>query len=236
MRRNKLDFTSDKINIFLMVLDKSGSMACNRSNVKDGMNMYKESFESFPEKGSIAVSVCMFSEDFEKRPFEGVDEIDFSYYTDGGTALYYSICKGAEYLQEYIQEIIREKNIIPNATFIFFSDGEPCCDTGTESQAKEAIEELNLQGITTVFVAFGDSIEKKFGERLGFLSVKDVRDRGDLETFLGKELSESCKEQSKSMKGLGANFFSKAVDGTSSSGYSAKAQEVLEDDSWLNDI
>ena len=236
MSRNKLDFTSDKINIFLMILDKSGSMTDNKSNVEDGMEMYKESFESFLEKGSIAVSVSMFSDDFEKSPFVGVDEIDFSYSTDGETALCYSICKGAEYLQEYIQEIIREKSIIPNATFIFFSDGEPCGDTRTESQAKEAINELNLQGITTVFVAFGDSIEKKFGERLGFLSVKDVRNRGDLETFLGKELSESCKEQSRSMKGLGANFFSKAVDGTSSSDYSDRANEVLVDDSWIDDI
>jgi len=234
---NMMNFTSDKVDVFLMLIDRSGSMDRDEQNVIKGLQLYQQSFQNFPEKGSIAVSVSQFNEDVYLKSFTSIDEMDTSYYTDGKTALYYSICKGARFLEEYIQEIISKKSIIPKATFIVFSDGEPCNDHASERDGAEAIRRLNLEGVTTVFVAFGNSIESKFGERLGFMSTKDVRDRGELEHFLGVELSKSCKEQSKSMKGLGSNFFSQATtENSSSAGYSGKTAQVLEDDNWINDL
>ena len=94
---------------------------------------------------------------------------------------------------------------------------------------------MNYAGITTVFVAFGDAITSEFGKEIGFQATVDVRNRADLVRFLGQELSKSCKEQSQSMKALGSDFFSHAAN-ESSDGYSNMTAQVLEDDTWFEDI
>ena len=232
---NFMDFSSDKVDVFLLVIDKSGSMEKDHKNVIKGLELYKKSFENFPDANSISVSVCKFDGSFYKEEFRKVKDINTSYCTGSATALFYSICKASDYLTEYIQKIITEKHIVPKATFILFSDGEPCYDRMNEKDGKAAIRALNAKGVTTVFVAFGEAIESEFGKRLGFQATIDVKNRNSLVNFLGVELSKSCKEQSKSMKGLGANFFSQA-NKSSSKGYSGKTQQALEDDSWIDDI
>ena len=233
---NFMDFTTDKADAFLLLLDSSGSMEGDRYNVRTGLDMYKKSFETFSEANSIAVSVSRFSNGFEPDEFHHVKDIDISYYTGGYTALYYSICRGAEYLKRYISEVTVAKGIVPRGTFIVFSDGEPCEDKATERDAVQAIQDLNYAGITTVFVAFGESIRSEFGKKMGFLSVIDVTDRDTLVNFLGVELSKSCKEQSKSMKSLGANFFSQAVGSTDSERFSQATAQALEDTSWMDGL
>lgn len=233
---NFFDFSSDKIDVFLLLLDRSGSMERDERNVRDGLEMYKKSFEDFPESNSIAVSISKFSDDFYPGEFKHISEFSTYYDTNGATALYYSIVKGARHLNNYIAKVTERTGCIPRATFILFSDGEPCRDRRNRHDAKEAINNLNYAGVTTVFVAFGGAIESKFGEQLGFMSTIDVTDRDKLVNFLGVELSKSCKEQSKSLKALGANFFSQAIGNEDSEGYSHTTTQALEDDSWINDI
>lgn len=233
---NFYDFSSDNINIFLLLIDNSGSMGNDEDNVRKGMKLYQKSFDNFPEANSIAVSVSMFNSDFYPADFKRVNEFNTRYHTDGGTALYYSIVKGAEHLKKYINKVTELKKCIPRATFVVFSDGEPCYDKMYWEDAKEAIDKLNYAGITTVFVAFGNAISSKFGKKMGFMSTIDVDDRETLINFLGVELSKSCKEQSKSLKALGANFFSQAVNNGNSECYSQTTAQALEDDSWIDDI
>lgn len=233
---NFMDFSSDRANVFLMLIDESGSMADDELKVKEGMRQYRKSFENFSEANSIAVSVCKFNEDFKKQEFKAITKFGFDYDATGGTALYYSIIEGANHLKNYIKEVTEVKGIVPRATFIVFSDGEPCYDKRTKAEAMEAIAELNYSGVTTVFVAFGSAIKSSFGEGMGFMSTIDVDNREVLVNFLGVELSKSCKEQSKSMKSLGANFFSKAVGKTASEAFSKTTQQALEDTSWIDDI
>lgn len=233
---NFMDFSSDKVNVFLMVIDKSGSMENDEANVRRGLELYIKSFENFPESNSIAVSISQFANSFYPVDFKQVKDLNTQYSAYGATALYYSIAEGAEYLQNYIRDITEAKGIVPRATFIVFSDGMPCEDPGTRSGAKKAIADLNLAGVTTVFVAFGEAINSNFGKEMGFLSTIDVINRETLVKFLGVELSKSCKEQSRSMKSLGANFFSQAVDKTKSEGYSQTTAQALDDTSWIDDI
>ena len=233
---NFMDFATDKVDLFIMVLDKSGSMEDEESKMRTGLEMYRKSFENFSEANSIAVSVCRFSDDFYPGEFKHVKDLDLSYSTYGGTALYYSICQAAEHLKNYMSEVTEAKGIVPRATFIVFSDGEPCGDKRRPSDAHKAIQALNYAGVTTVFVAFGESISSEFGKNMGFMSVIDVTDRDTLVNFLGVELSKSCKEQSMSMKSLGANFFSKAVGNTDSERFSQTTAQALEDTSWIDDI
>ena len=233
---NFMDFTTDKADAFLLLLDSSSSMEDDRYNVQTGLEMYQKSFENFSEANSIAVSISRFADDFNPVEFRHVKDIDISYYPYGYTALYYSICEGAKYLKDYISQVTAAKGIVPRGTFIVFSDGEPCEDMGTREEAMQAIQDLNYAGITTVFVAFGKSIRSKFGKEMGFMSVIDVTNRDALVNFLGVELSKSCKEQSKSMKSLGANFFSQAVGTTDSERFSQATAQALEDTSWMDGL
>lgn len=233
---NYMGFTSDKANIFLLLVDKSGSMEDDCQNLRNGLELYKKSFENFPEVNSIAVSLCQFDDSCYLGNFQQIAEMDTKYYTDGGTALYYSIVTAAKYLQDYIQQVTQEKGIVPRATFVVFSDGEPCNDRASREQGKNAIANLNYSGVTTVFIAFGNGISSGFGKAMGFMSTCDVKDRSVLANFLGVELSNSCKEQSRSMKALGADFFSQAAGSKDSQNFSQTTFQVLEDTSWIDDI
>lgn len=233
---NFMDFSSDRPNVFLFLIDSSGSMDDDASKVRRGLANFIASFEKFPEVNSIAVSIDKFANDYYRGEFRQIKDLDTSYHADGATALYYSITRAAEHLQDYINEITVKKGIVPRATFIVFSDGMPCQDLGRKSYAKDAIESLNLAGVTTVFVAFGEAINSSFGKEMGFVSTIDVVNRETLVNFLGVELSKSCKEQSRSMKSLGANFFSQAANKTKSEGYSQTTAQALEDTSWIDDI
>lgn len=233
---NFMNFSSDRANVYLILLDESGSMENDTENVLTGFRMYKKSFENFPEANSIAVSVCKFANGFGPGEFRLVKDLNFSYRPNGGTALNYSIVKAKEYLQDYVREITESKGVIPRVTFILFSDGSPCGDPMSPSEGKKAIADMNYAGYTTVFVAFGEGIDSNFGKKMGFMSTVDVNDKETLPTFLGETLSQSCKEQSKSLKALGANFFSQAADKTQSEGYSQATTQALEDTSWIDEI
>ena len=234
-RGNEYEFSSDNINVFLMVLDSSTSMRDDIENVRMGLESYKNEFENFYEADSISVAVSEFNDDYYPGAFRKVKEMSTKYYADGSTALCYSIIMGAKQLMNYMEEVQKRNGTIPRGTFIFFSDGEPCCDRASYSDAKESISKMNYAGITTVFVAFGEAISSEFGKKMGFQSTIDVRDRKSLVKFMGKELSKSCKEQSQSLKALGENFFSQATN-ESSSNYSKATEQALEDDGWIDQI
>ena len=233
---NYMDFSSDKIDIFMLLIDSSSSMRGEEDAVEKGLKLFRKNFKNFPEANSIAISKSTFSGELDLGEFQSIREFDTSYTVGGCTALHYSIVEASKYLRSYVEETTRITGVIPKVTFILFSDGEPFCDLCSESEGREAIELLNCYGATTVFVAFGESITSEFGKRLGFMSTIDVVDRSVVTDFLGVELSKSCKEQSMSLKPLGENFFSKANGNSSSYGYSQTAVQALEDDSWINDI
>lgn len=230
---NFFDFSSDQINVFMMAVDESGSMRDHVEEMKRGEAAYKKSFEGFPEANSIAISKSHFSTDLDLQYFRPLDEFDNHYSPGGYTALYYAIVRCSKALLDYMAEIAQKKGITPGGTFIVLSDGKPEYDQDTWENAKAAIERLNEAGVTTVFVAFGDAISSEFGKKLGFSATRDV---DDLQYFLGVELSQSCKEQSKSRKSLGANFFSQANQSSSSENYSATTNQALEDQDWFEDI
>jgi hypothetical protein len=132
-------------------------------------------------------------------------------------------------------DVTKKTGTVPRGTLVFFSDGEPCYDRMKPQEAMQAISNLNFSGVTTVFVAFGEAISSDFGKKMGFQSTKDVNDRKKMVECM-EEVSNSCKEQSQSMKALGSNFFSQAANKEASSGYSQTTAQALEDDDWIGDI
>lgn len=231
------EFSTDKVNVFSLVLDCSGSMGSEIDAMKDGLRMFKNSFNNFSEASSMSVSVNRFTGYVDSGAFQSIKDFDTHYYANGGTALYDAIVIQGERLLSYIKNVNERTGAQIKATFIVFSDGESNSDERYgKNSAKKVLAKLNAQKVTTVFVAFGGSMHSNFGKDLGFIATIDVVDRKKLASFMGVELSKSCKEQSKSMKSLGSNFFSKAANSTKSEKYSQKTKQVLEDEDWLNDI
>lgn len=233
---NYFNFSSDKIDIFLLLLDSSGSMDDDVGNVRKGLQLFRESFNGFYLANSIVVSVCRFDDNFYPGDFRPVMEMDTSYSTDGRTALNYALVKTGEYLNEYVREVVRRTGVTPKVTLVCFSDGHPCGDRMYTSDGKDAIKKMNYAGVTTAFAAFGGEINAQYGKDMGFMATIDVTKREDLLNFLGVELSNSCKEQSQSLKALGANFFSQAVEKSQSQEYSQVTAQALEDNSWIDEI
>lgn len=233
---NYFNFSSDRIDIFLILLDGSSSMEDDESNVRKGLTLFKESFNGFYLANSIVVSVCSFDDDFYRGDFRPVREMETGYSTRGRTALNYAIVKASEFLNDYVREVVRQTGVTPKVTFVCFSDGHPCGDRMYPDDGREAIKKMNYSGVTTAFAAFGGEINAQYGKDMGFMATIDVTKREDLLNFLGVELSNSCKEQSQSLKALGANFFSQAVEKSQSQEYSQTTAQALEDNSWIDEI
>ena len=237
---NVMKFSSDQVYIYMILIDASGSMVEDESNVKEGIKNLKESLQGFPESSSIAISISKFNRYLNLGEFRRVQDISTNYCADGGTALYRSINEAADYLQNYLNEIRKVNKIEPIATYFLLSDGvssggfiDMDKETGKRT-CKKVIEAMNLQDINTAFVAFGEAINSNFGKNLGFKATVDIKNRNQLLEFLGVHVSESIKNQSQRCEPLGENFFSKA-SGTSE-GYSSATAQALDDDAWIDDI
>lgn len=233
IKGSRFKFGTDRINIFSINADSSGSMSPYSSDMRAGLKAYRDSFKNFSEANSMAVALNTFDSKYYTKPFRGVEDFDISYTPGGCTVLFGAIEDGARNLLDYINEVAKVAGSFPRATFVTLSDGEPQNDYGSEEGAMNAISALNKAHVTTVFVAFGSDITSEFGSRLGFQATKNVRDLKSLTEFMGEELSRSCKQQSKSMRSLGSEFFSKAAK-SKSAGYDAKTSQVLEDEDWFN--
>lgn len=216
MNSSKYDFTSDNINIIVLVYDYSGSMRGDINAIQKANQAFRQDFSKFEDKGSIAISKARFANSFAMSSFLTVDEFDTSYSADGGTELYYAIRCATDNTLAYYKEIVKRLNVRPRITFMVFTDGWDTSESRTKyDKAKEAIKELNNLDATTVLVAFREAINSGIGKDLGFTCTKDIKSVDELILCLGKQLSKSCKEQSKSVYALKSEFFSQAEKNSS---------------------
>ena len=229
MNNHLYTFSSDVVNIFVMVYDRSGSMSNYVTAIRKANKAFYEDFSRFEEKGSVAISKAMFASDVKMTPFWPVKDFSTDYLANGGTRLYHAISYVGTETIAYYNEIVSRLNIRPRITFLVFSDG---CDNDNYKQeieaAKDIIAQLNSLDATTVFVAFGEAIDAKDGTKLGFSCIRDITSANELVSCLGTELSKSCVEQSKSAISLKSKFFSKAATDAAGTA-SPEAQKVVED-------
>lgn len=210
LERCKYDFSSDVINVFVLLYDYSGSMDDDERAMKKANIAFYDDLSVFEEKGSIAVAKGRFASFFDMSSFDSIKNFDTSYHANGGTKLYYAIVKAKEYTVAYYNEIVKRLNVRPRITFLVFTDGGDNESQECYDDARAAITELNSLDATTVLVAFREAIKYGLGEKMGFSCTKDIESVEALITCMGTELSQSCKEQSRSAYSLKSEFFSQA--------------------------
>jgi len=229
MNNHLYSFSSDVVNIFVLLYDQSGSMSDYRSAILQANEAFYENFSRFEEKGSVAISKATFSEGVRMSPFGPVKDFSTDYHAQGGTWLYDAIVKVGEETLAYYNEVQSRLNIRPKITFLVFTDGADNNNIKSEiDAAKDMLVRLNSLDATTVFVAFGEAIDAKDGDFLGFSCVKDITSASELISCLGTELSRSCIEQSRSALSLKSKFLSKAATDTPAEA-SPEAQKVVSD-------
>ena len=224
----KYDFSSDSVDIIALVYDYSGSMDSYERAMLEANQAFKADFSKFEEKGSIAIAKGRFNSGFDMTSFAGVSQFDTSYYANGGTALYSAIVQSAKNTIQYYNEIVKRLNIQPKITFLVFSDGDDNESESYYESARQAMTELNSLDATTVFVAFGEATHTEIGSKLKFSCTKNIDTVEELVRCMGKELSKSCKEQSKSAYSLKSAFFS-IVDNSAEED-DTQNQAIKEDD------
>lgn len=219
------NFTSDNINIFMLLYDYSGSMCDDANAMRKANSAFYNDFSRFEEKGSVAISKGTFTnhDDIRISSFDSVSAFDISYNPSGGTPLYRAIHEAAQCTIDYYNEIVKRLNVTPRITFLVFSDGDDNESYDCRSNAKEAIQSLKALDATTVFVAFRDAKNNGVPEDLEFDCINNIESAQELISCMGTELSKSCKEQSQSATSLKSQFFkseffSKAKKDTDSDG------------------
>lgn len=227
----KYDFTSDNINIIMLLYDTSGSMYDNEGAIRRANSAFYKDFSKFEERGSIAISKSLFDHHVCLYPFDDIKNFSTSYCTGGGTALYDAIIETAKFMKDYYNEIVKRLNARAKITLLVFTDGYDESSSSSAKDAFKAIKELNSLDATTVFVAFDQAIKAKTGDKLGFTCTKDINTVEELVSCLGIELSKSCKEQSRSVYSLKSEFFSKA---SADSGDDALDEQAIVDDDFFN--
>ncbi|MBR5227619.1 MAG: VWA domain-containing protein [Clostridia bacterium] len=231
IRECKYNFSTDNINIIVLVYDYSGSMGNHVNAMKEANIAFYNDFSKFEEKGSIAISKVLFNNYIEMTSFKSVKDFDTGYYANGGTRLYEAITHSANNTKYYYNEIVKRLNIRPRITYLVFSDGEDSEEsTRKRNEARETVKSLNLLDATTVFVAFDEAINSEIGSKLGFSCIRNITTVRELVSCLGTELSKSCKEQSKSAYSLKSQFFSNVAETATDS----KIEQVLFDDDFFN--
>lgn len=198
------DIDSEKVNLILLLIDKSGSMIDEVTNMKDALARFKQSLIDSKEAENILVARCDFASNIDITGYKKITEFDTSYDAGGATVLYDAICTGTEKLIEY-RKFLKDNGTIVKAVVAVFSDGEENGSISSFAEAKAAIDLLKKEEITTSFISFGPEAVKE-SSSLGFrnlLKTDDLKKAGvDAGSILRKAfdcLSKSLIESSKNI-------------------------------------
>lgn len=158
----------DKDACFLLVLDQSSSLGDDFNSVKQGANVFIDEMYKASSDGNIRIGIICFSTMDDTRFFDITpltsysksrmqNFINYQSNTRKATSMYYSINKGVDMLDEYVNKM-NSSNEYENAHIITFTDG-----LDNTSQ----IEEAELYAANEVYAYVKDKLKsKKINEKL----------------------------------------------------------------------
>lgn len=158
----------DKDACILLVLDQSSSLGDDFSSVKQGANVFIDEMYKASSEGNIRIGIIYFSTMDDTRFFDITpltpssksrmqNFINNQSNTNKATSMYYSINKGVDMLDEYVNKM-NSSNEYENAHIITFTDG-----LDNTSQ----IEEANLYSSKEVYNHVEEKLKsKKINDKL----------------------------------------------------------------------
>ena len=201
------DLESESINLIFLGIGESGSMTPYINDMKNCLSEFKSALTDSKEADEILVARADFSDTINVGGYKKISEFDTGFATYGMTAMHDTIVEGSQKLKEY-RKFLKEQGMTRvKAVFAIFSDGEENGSKSSFSEAKQAVEFLNSEEITTAFISFGGGATHS-AKDLGFRNILAVaRSSCELRKAFNC-LSKSVIESSKSgLADDGDDFF-----------------------------
>lgn len=203
------DLESESINLIFLGIDESGSMTPYKvsGDMTSCLSEFKTALTDSKEADEILVARADFADDIKIGGYKKISEFDTGFDVYGCTAMFDTIVEGVEKLQEY-RNFLKEQGMTRvKAVFAIFSDGLDNQSSHSFSEAKQAVEFLNSEEITTAFISFGGQATQT-AKDLGFRNILDVASSASELRKAFNCLSKSVIESSKSvLSDDGDDFF-----------------------------
>lgn len=199
------DLESENINLIFLGIDESGSMGSYVSDMKNCLSEFKTALTDSKEADEILVARADFSDTISIGGYKKISEFDTRFDVYGCTAMFDTIVEGSDKLKEY-RKFLKEQGVRAKAVFAIFSDGLDNQSSHSFSEAKQAVEFLNSEEITTAFISFGGQATQT-AKDLGFRNILDVASSASELRKAFNCLSKSVIESSKSVLADEDDFF-----------------------------
>lgn len=203
------DLESESINLIFLGIDESGSMTPYKTSgdMESCLTEFKTALTDSKEADEILVARADFADDINIGGYKKISEFDTGFDVYGCTAMFDTIVEGSEKLKEY-RKFLKEQGMTRvKAVFAIFSDGLDNQSSHSFSEAKQAVEFLNSEEITTAFISFGGQATQT-AKDLGFRNILDVTSSASELRKAFNCLSKSVIESSKSaLSDDGDDFF-----------------------------
>lgn len=201
------DLENESVNLIFLGIDESGSMGSYIKDMQNCLAEFKTALTDSKEADEILVARADFSDFINIGGYKKISEFDTKYEVFGMTAMYDTIVKGSEKLKEY-RKFLKEQGMTRvKAVFAIFSDGAENGSKSSFSEAKQAVDFLNNEEITTAFISFGGAATQT-AKDLGFRNILDVVSSASELRKAFNCLSKSVIESSKSvLSDDGDDFF-----------------------------
>lgn len=199
------EIDSENINLIFLAIDCSGSMDQFTQDMKDALADFKDALLNSKEADEILVARADFSDGISIGGYKKISEFDTHFDANGMTAMFDTIVEGVNKLKEY-RDFLKNEGMRVKAVFSVFSDGLDNISRNTFGDAKDAIEYLNQEEITTAFISFGGTATKT-AQDLNFRNLLDVNSSASELRKAFNCLSKSVIESSKSVVADEDDFF-----------------------------
>lgn len=176
------ELESERQTVVGLYVDKSGSMDDYESIMPGCIQIFKNAIINSKSEDEFLISYTQFDHNVKRSGYKMVSDVDTSYRTGGGTALYDAIVAAQQSLvtpekDGYI-DTLKKGNISTKGIFVIITDGYDEHSRLNASDAKKAVDFLNQKEIITVFIGFGSNA-CGIGEDLGFKNVLEEKDANE---------------------------------------------------------
>ena len=199
------ELESENINLIFLGIDESASMSDYIKSMKNCLEEFKTALLYSKEADEILAARANFSDEVEIQGYKKIVEFDTGFEVFGMTKMFDTIVDGSEKLKEY-RKFLKEQGVRVKAVFAIFSDGDDTYSRYSFSEAKQAVEFLNSEEITTAFISFGGQATQT-AKDLGFRNILDVASSASELRKAFNCLSKSVIESSKSVLADNDDFF-----------------------------
>lgn len=200
------DLDSESVNLIFIGIDQSASMSSFTPDMIAALDEFKNALSNSKEADEMLVARANFyNTHVHVGGYKKIDQFDTDFHTDGMTPLYDVVVEGTEKLTEYMG-FLKAQGVRVKAVFAIFSDGLDNASIANISKARNKIEELNAQEITTAFISFGPEAKPE-ADRLRFQNVLHVGSSASELRKAFNVLSKSVIEASKSVVATKNDFF-----------------------------